>query len=118
MALFEEARELTNSWDARTSLAASYFGVSKPVMTSVTRVEQTDYAAGHIVTILGLDIAPRSPKRLAVLNSAIKHGETTKYVCRPGDLDGDFRYSAQAATISDYDLKAFDGKHVLMWISK
>ena len=118
VAFFERVRALTNSWDASQSLAASYFGVAKPVMTSATRVGKESYGSGHIVTVLGVDSRPMSPTPLAVLNSAVKHGQSTKNSCEPGDLPGDERYTAQAAVVKDYELKRFGGGILLMHLQK
>lgn len=99
--------------------------VNKPIMTSVTKLNDDDYLNGHIVTLLGLTEAVPDNQSLAnmdksflVLNSAVKSNQKTFNMCSDEITSGDKKYSASVNVTMEYELKSWGGKYLLMWIEK
>lgn len=99
--------------------------VTSPIMTSVTRLENSKYKSGHIVTLIGLvsDLPQYSSIAtmdigMLVLNSAVKSGGKTFNMCSEDFTPGDKKYSAELSLTKSYDIKQWGGKYLLMWIQK
>ncbi len=99
--------------------------VKAPIMTSVTTLENNDYADGHIITILGLtEDVPKNRslasmnQNILALNSAVKSGAKTFNICSEDITSGDKKYSASLSLATNYKVKQWGAKYLLMWIEK
>lgn len=66
----------------------------RTVMTSVTRLDDSRYPSGHIISVLSVDgdgDGKNSATRLISFNSAIKGTGTTVNYCSPGNQKGEGR---------------------------
>lgn len=117
ISLMGKAAEITGVSNAETlGPVFASIAVKKPVLTSVTAIDGDTYD-GHIISILGISGGGmNSQARILALNPAIKTPSTYKNACDPGDMPGDYKYSAAATLTSHFTLKPFDGKFMLMWV--
>lgn len=99
--------------------------VKKPIMTSVTKLNDDSYKNGHIVTILGLaEVASKNSsmekleKEMIILNSAVKSNMKIFNMCSEEVTSGDKKYSASVNITNNYKLKDWEGKYMLMWIEE
>lgn len=97
--------------------------VKTPVMLSFTQIGTSRYAAGHIVTVFGVDLPQASMgdtarPRLLLVNSGIKYAGGVKNICAVEDLTDSDRYRASATITADYELKRFPGSkpYIVTWI--
>lgn len=98
--------------------------VKTPVITSVQAIEGSNYATGHIVTVLGLgeivnplQSIPANTVDMLVLNSAVKTKGVRVNMCHPDFELGDYRYQGSAFMAKQYQLKIFTGgKYLLMYL--
>jgi hypothetical protein len=93
--------------------------VHTPVLLSFTRIGNSIYPGGHIVTALGVDLPPASMgdnahPGLLMVNSAVKYKDNIKRICAKSDLSDTDRYSATSTIVTNYDLKKFDPKPYLV----
>lgn len=95
-----------------SQLGGSNFDV---VLTSVYSLAGSQYASGHIISVLGvIGSGIDSNTELVAFNSAIKGGDRTGVMCTPDSLPGDERYSAGIISSSDFRLKGYPDKFLFM----
>ena len=95
-----------------SQLSGSDFDV---ILTSVISLDGSDYATGHIVSVLGvIGSGIDSNTKLVAFNSAIKGEHTTGVMCKHDSLPGDEKYSAGIVSSSNFRLKGFPDNYLFM----
>ncbi len=83
------------------------------ILTSVTQFDESSYAGGHIMAVLGLaGSGLDSSTRIIAFNSAIQGGGSINQ-CEAGTQPGDMRYKAGVVSTNTFQLKSYPGFRIL-----
>lgn len=94
-------------------------GRIETVLTSVTSLDGSSYATGHIVTVMAvLGSGIDSTTELMVFNSALKGQGGTVNQCAPGNQPGDERYQAGIVESDSFQLRDWGSGMLLMKLVK